>query len=58
MLNRRGVRAMIAADAAALLARLATMSHQDVARLYNQAEPESEEADLIAGYMELHHIDD
>lgn len=49
---------MTGAAAEALLERLATMSHQDIARLYNEQEIGSEEADLIAGYMELHHIDD
>lgn len=49
---------MTKVDADALLAHLATLSHAEIARLYNQQEPGSDEADLIAGFMELHDIDD
>lgn len=45
-------------DRQRLLAHLDTLSHAEVARLYNQQALESEEAGLIAGYMELHDIDD
>lgn len=39
---------MTKADADALLAHLETLSHADVARLYNRQVPDSEEADVIA----------
>ena len=49
---------MTEADRLELEARLAAMTEQDVARAYNAAEVESEEADIIAGEMERRDIDD
>ena len=41
-----------------LVRRLDGMADRDVARLYNQQEPGSEEADVIAAVMERRGIDD
>jgi len=49
---------MTPAEVTELEQRLCAMTHREVRVLYNQQEPESEEADVIAEYMRQHHIDD
>jgi hypothetical protein len=49
---------MTEADRVALETRLAAMTEQEVARAYNAAAVESEEADIIAGEMERRDIGD